>query len=543
MNHLNIRRTIRVRMLLPLLILSFGGWVGGVGSVLWAARIPILPKWSRFEESFRSRIDYENPLQDCTLTVSFISPTDETNVIYGFWDGGKTWRVRFRPGQAGRWKFQTSCSDPSNRGLHNKSGEFLCSAPVGTNRFSEHGAIELSRDHRHFEHQDGTPFFWIADSVWNGARLSDPNDWNRYAKIRANQRFTAAQWSVAPGTDSEGEIAFAGKSRMVPNTEFFQRLDAKIEILNHAGLLSVIAPFWNSDTQALDSLSEDQMNLLVRYLVARWGAYHVAWLVNGQGAAAQHLEIWNWIGQNALAGSSRAPVLLFVGEQFPRSKELRDQNWFDAIGFDGRITSDTLRELITGSPTPRPLIQVVSVSENKVDSNGHRINDSDVRRELWQNLLNVPPAGTSYSSDAVANWDSTFDSNTPGDLPLWFKSLFLPGAKQSANISHLFESISFWELRPAPALLIDDSETHSISSTAAAQSPDQKLGVFYLPENRSIELSLKALPRSPALMWLDPRTGETNHSVAVMGPRSVKFPAPNADDWVLLIQQSSKNPD
>lgn len=545
MTQLNIRQAIRLRTVLLLLILT--GFVGLADLAIFsarAARIPILPKWSRFEESFRSRVDYENPLQDCTLTVTFISPTDETNVIYGFWDGGKTWRVRFRPGQAGHWKFHTSCSDPANRGLHNKSGEFLCSAPVGTNRFSEHGAIELARDHRYFEHQDGTPFFWLADSVWNGARLSDPNDWNRYAKIRANQQFTAAQWSVAPGADSEGEIAFSGKDKMVPNTEFFQRLDSKIEMLNRAGLLSVIAPFWNFDSATLESTSEDQMNLLVRYLVARWGAYHVAWLVNGQGAAAQHLAIWNWIGQNAFAGNSRAPVILFVGKQFPDSKELRHQPWFDAVGFDGAITAEELRELSGSFPNARPLIQIASPSENKMDPQmKERINDADIRDDLWKNLLAVRPAGASYGSDAVANWNSTVNTNTPGDLPLWLKSLFLPGAKQMANIARLFTSIPFWELHPAPELVVADSDTNSLAHRiSAAQTADQKLGVFYLPQNRTLELSLKALPRSPALTWLDPRTGETNRSVAVMGPSSVKFPAPSSEDWVLLIQETLKEP-
>jgi hypothetical protein len=545
MRHSNLRQSIRLRNLSCVLVLAiFAGLVNLPVSNAIAARIPILPKWSRFEESFRSRVDYENPLQDCTLTVTFVSPTDETNVIYGFWDGGKTWRVRFRPGQAGHWKFHTSCSDPSNRGLHDKAGEFLCSAPVGTNRFDEHGPIELARDHHHFEHQDGTPFFWLADSVWNGARVSDPNDWNRYAKVRAHQQFSAVQWSVAPGADSEGEIAFSGKSKMVPNTEFFHRLDTKIEMLNHVGLLSVIAPFWNSDSATLESTSEDQMNLLVRYLVARWGAYEVAWLVNGQGAAAQHLAIWNWIGQNALAGNSRAPVVLFVGKQFPESKELRDQSWFDAIGFDGGITIEALRELAGSSSITRPLIQIASPSENKIDpQTGRRINDADIRHELWRNLLAVRPAGTSYSSDAVANWNTTVNANTPGDLPLWFKSLFLPGAKQMDHVSRLFTSIPFWELRPAPELVAADANTNSeAGQPVVAQTADGNLGVCYLPENRTLELSLKALPRSPALTWLDPRTGETNRSVAVIGPRSVKFPAPGTHDWVLSIQENWKEP-
>src|SRR5205823_3739392 len=100
----------------------------------------------------------------------------ETNQVYGFWDGGKTWRVRFSPNVPGRWSFKTTCSDTDNKGLHDRAGEFICTAPTGSNRFSQHGLVRVARDQRHFEHADGTPFFWLADTVWNGARASVPRD-------------------------------------------------------------------------------------------------------------------------------------------------------------------------------------------------------------------------------------------------------------------------------------------------------------------------------------------------------------------------------
>ena len=62
-----------------------------------------------------------------------MSPLGETNEVDGFWDGGRTWRVRFSPDQPGRWKFRTPCSDKTNDGLHNEFGEFICTAATGLN--------------------------------------------------------------------------------------------------------------------------------------------------------------------------------------------------------------------------------------------------------------------------------------------------------------------------------------------------------------------------------------------------------------------------
>src|SRR6266850_1228702 len=244
-------------------------------------RATVVAKWDRFEKAFKSSVGYSNALQEATLTVVFTSPLGETNLMYGFWDGGKTWRVRFSPDQIGRWHFRTACSDASNRGLNNQEGEFVCTPATGLTRFNQHGPVRVARDHRHFEHADGTPFFWLADTVWDGARLADPRDWEFYASARSAQEFTVAQWSVAPGPDAKKRAAFSGHDHITVNPDFFRRLDAKVETLSRAGILGAIAPLYDpgSNSHWLAQLPADQAALLFRYVTARWGADPVAWLV------------------------------------------------------------------------------------------------------------------------------------------------------------------------------------------------------------------------------------------------------------------------
>ena len=228
--------------------------------------LPVVPKWARFEQSLTSSVTYSNPPQQTVLTALFTSPVGETTPVYGFWDGGKTWRVRFSPDQPGRWSFKTTCSDPENRGLQ-QSGAFLCTANAGQNRFSRHGPVRVARDHRHFEHADGTPFLWIADTAWSAARISNLADWSVYAQIRTNQNFSVIQWSAdPPGNES------------IINPEFFRRFDFKIDVLNRCGLLSAIAPVWPNSRTA-PPMSAPQLAAWLRYAVARFGADNVAWLI------------------------------------------------------------------------------------------------------------------------------------------------------------------------------------------------------------------------------------------------------------------------
>ena len=65
-----------------------------------------------------------------------------------------------------------------------------------------------------------------------------------------------------------GKRAIAGfPDRIAINPEFFQRLDAKLDLLSQAGLLSAIAPLVELEPrQRAFSLSDDQVALLVRYM-------------------------------------------------------------------------------------------------------------------------------------------------------------------------------------------------------------------------------------------------------------------------------------
>ena len=69
------------------------------------------------------------------------------------------------------------------------SGEFVCRQETGNTRFLQHGAVRISPGNRFFEHADGTPFFWIGDTVWYGAILSTKADWDTYLADRAKQAF------------------------------------------------------------------------------------------------------------------------------------------------------------------------------------------------------------------------------------------------------------------------------------------------------------------------------------------------------------------
>ena len=517
-------------------------------------KLAVIAKWGRFEQAFKSDVVYANPLQDVSVRVTFRSPLGETNEVDAFWDGGRIWRVRFSPDLPGHWKFRTLCSDTTNNGLHNEIGEFICTAATGQERFAKHGWVRVALDHRHLEHADGTPFFWLADTVWNGARVAALKDWELYAGVRASQRFSVAQWAVAPGEDLKQESAYGGfPERISINPDVFKRLDAKLEVLRQAGILSAIAPLRElaAPTNALPALPDDQAELLVRYTVARWGADPVAWLIAFEGeSGARNLGRWKRIGQAVFGARAHAPVILFPGEVQWLLDEFRDEKWVDVFGYKSitDVTEDALKWTFTGPPAAewkkepaRPLIPFAPYENGVIGQTNRRFSSDDVRHAAYWSLLLGPLAGISYGGLGVLNWDTTVGSKdepaSADALPMWRRALFMPSAKQMSLLAGFMTSMDFWRLRPAPkAVAVQPGGQAPRRYIAAADSEAKDLAIVYTPEDRTLELFLDGLPHSPSVSWCNPRTGERNPGVAVLTGSSCQFPTPAPGDWLLVLK-------
>ena len=517
-----------------------------------AEQLLVVPKWGRFEQAFESTVKYTNALQQATFMVTFVSPLGEYHRVYGFWDGARTWRVRFSPDQPGRWTYKTICSDRANTGLDKQEGSFLCSSALGQSRFHEHGPVRIARDHRHFEHADGTPFFWLADAVWNGARLSEPVDWERYAEIRASQSFTVAGWSVVPGVDNKRQSALTGfPERIGVNPDFYKRLDAKLETLSRQGILSAVTPLSELETDPnLLSLPDDQVVLLLRYAVARWGSEPIAWVLAFDGDSQKKMAVrWKRIGQAVFGEGPHAPVVLYPGQSAWLLDEFRDQAWVDAFGFQTitDASDDALKWAFAGpfvsewSKEPaRPIIPFAPCENGLALRSRKRFTSEEVRHALYWGLLMTAPAGASYCGQGVMNWDRGIDRNEKGpnaDLPLWHRALFLPAAKQMGCLASLFNSTDFWRLQPQPKLIADQpGEASPRSQVAAASTTSKELSVIYLPQGRTLQLNLEALPRSLHATWMNPRNGEESPANPFVGERVRQFSAPDASDWLLLVR-------
>ena len=131
--------------------------------------------------------------------------------------------------------------------------------------------LRFQLDRRHFEYSNGTPFFWLADTAWNGPLKAGETDWDVYLADRVVKGFSviqvvATQWLGAAG-DCEGRPAYTNPENIRIEPAFFRRLDRRMDRINHFNLVAAPvlawAATWNRDGLDLNpgsSLSEDQLS-------------------------------------------------------------------------------------------------------------------------------------------------------------------------------------------------------------------------------------------------------------------------------------------
>ncbi|HEU0011375.1 MAG TPA: DUF4038 domain-containing protein [Verrucomicrobiae bacterium] len=525
--------------------------------------------YERFEAAFESATAYSNPVQEASLIAAFTSPQGEKFTVPGFWDGGKNWRARFLPTRPGKWKFETTCSDKANKGLHGQTGEFTANVALTNTPLARHGPIRVANDGRYFEHADGTPFFWLGDTAWNGALLSTGPEWEQYIKERTRQRFSVVQfvttqWRASPEGDVNKQTAFTGSDRITINPAFFQRLDEKVDALNKAGLVAAPVLLWaiagggNSKVNPGNSLPDDQAALLARYMVARWSGSAVAYLLAGDADyRGEKSEKWKKIGRAVFNDIAHGPVSMHPGGMQWVWKEFIDEKWYNFVGYQSGHgdNTNTLEWMISGPSTEdwmklphKPFVNLEPPYENHLAYHSKKPHTPEsVRRAVYWSLLNTPTAGVTYGGHGVWGWDDgtkapTDHAGTGTPLP-WKQALTMPGAEQMALLHDFFDSIEWWKLRPAPAVIRNNPGAGAPAKYfAAAKSDDRNLCVVYVPEDRTVEVLMSLIPSSPVVSWFNPRRIETNtiNAVGVVTSDTIQFPTPDVGDWLLLLKMDKK---
>ena len=543
------------------------GWFACVGCAL---ALQVHAAWTAeanrmAELRFESAKTYADPFNEVTLDAVFTAPDGKTLRVPGFWDGGKTWCVRYASSVVGAHRFSTVCSDPANAALHGVVGEVNVTPYVGDNPLFRHGPVRVADDHRHFAYADGTPFFWLGDTWWMGLseRLHWPQDVQALAADRCAKGFTVVQivaglYPDMPAFDErgKGDGGFsweAGYARIRP--EYFDAADKRIQFLVEQGLMPCVVGAWGYH---LPWLGADKLKQHWRYVIARWGAWPVVWCAAGEQAMPWYLA------ENKAADSERqrrewTEIIRTIRatDAFHRPVTTHPRCKARDDVADASVLDFEMHQSGHGTPPEghaalalegwrgQPVMPVLSGEARYEALEIHpTLGAKEARQAFWAHLLNCGCAGHTYGANGIwqvnqpdRRYGKSPGGNDWGGTP-WSDALRLPGSAQLALAKKFLLTQPWYRLEPVGGTFVK-------GDTAAAATPDKRCALVFTL-GQAVTVDWTGWPASARAAWFDPTTGELralDGDLPATGTREFAPPGKNGagdGDWVLLISGAAK---
>ncbi len=432
------------------------------------------------EIQFDAARRYADPFHDVKLDLVATEPNGTERRVPAFWAGGSTWKARYASPNFGLHRWRSESNQADDAGLTGRSGTIQIRTYEGTNELLLHGPIRVAADHRHFEHADGTPLFWLGDTWWMGLcqRLRWPEDFQRLAADRKAKGFNVVQ--IVAGLypdmhpfDERGanEAGFPWEkdyTRIRP--EYFDRADERLWHLVDQGITPCLVGAWG---YFMPWMGVEKLDAHWRYLIARYGSWPVVWCAAGEAnlnwyqAAGfprddrEQVHGWTDVLRSIRQTDPwRRPLTIhptainkYTSRHATDDPALLDFDMLQTPHGQGEavsITIQAMRESYAAQPT-MPVINGEAAYEKLGDSL-----PTEWTRTMFWLCMTGGAAGHTYGANGI--WQVNRKGQPHGNSPTggnygqiaWDEAMNLPGSTQMAIGKKFFESLPWTELVPMP---------------------------------------------------------------------------------------------
>lgn len=530
------------------------------------------------EITFRAKQPHKDPFFGVTLDVAVADAAGAVKKVPAFWAGGDKWKVRYASPLTGVHRWRSECNDATDAGLHGVEGDIEVEAYSGDNPLYKHGPAKVADDGRHFEHADGTPFFWLGDTWWMGLchRLHFPDEFQKLAADRKAKGFTVVQIVAGLYPDMHpfdprgaNEAGFPWEKEYTSiRPEYFDAADARLRHLVDQGLTPCIVGAWG---YFMPWMGVEKLNAHWRYLIARYGAWPVVWCAGGEANLPWYLAK-NFPSDDREQVHGWTQVLRYIRATDPYRRPLSihptainrytSRNATDdesLLDFDlmqtphGQreavpITVKAVRETYGATPT-MPVID----GEASYEMLSDKLPTEWTRAMFWLCLMNGAK-GHTYGANGI--WQLNRPGKPHGPSPTassppngygvitWEDAMNLPGSTQMAYGKRFFESLPWTRLTP-----MHESVAWAEGAPGDAMAGPQACGVgdqiraAYVLDPRAVVVRKLAPNASYKVELFDPVTGERTTAPPATTDAEGAWrcePPKHGHDWVLLLRRESE---
>jgi hypothetical protein len=529
-------------------------------------------KWEVYSVTFQSANKIENPYTQIPskksgdlLEVNFVGIDGEAIgkklKIIGFWNGGNEWKVNFAAPFSGNWEYKSVSQDKRMNGKTGKINVVEWSTDELKSNPMRHGFIQVNKSGEnaghYFKYTDGEPFLWIADTWWNWTKRSIQFEtFKKLVDNRAEKGFNIGQLFV-PGNGWGAESSMLDKSFSVLDTEHMKKVEQMISYANSKGITVWIHAWW-SRAELNKTVGEEKMRRYWRYLVHRFGAYNVIWVLAGEynmnNNAGFGLDFWKELGKmvktedpyNRIVSLHNTPPFWDGGAEAPQwstGEVLHNEPWLDynqSQTGHGKYANEMIPVVVAKEYKRQPAKPIV-ITEPWYEFVEGNPTGKDIRLAAWGSILSGA-AGHTYGGGhvwlgSVPEAPAAAGDDWPLENGAELSSFNYEGAVSMQHLAAFFKTINWWEMTPHPELVSDYPQPFCLAIPG-------KEYIIYLRYGGMINLNTgeTGVEKEFSYYWYNPATGELTGKKQVKGNKSLQFTSPgmypgtlNYSDWVLHV--------
>lgn len=530
-------------------------------------------QWEVVQIKFKSAKEYSNAYKDIPATtggdllrVTFEGTKGEASnkkiTLKGFWMGGSEWCVNFAAPFTGEWKYNSTSTDKSMNAKKGHLEVVAWSDDEKNANPARHGFVRVKKSGEqaghYFEYSDGKPFLWIGDTWWNwtNSRIH-METFKQMVDNRAEKGFNIGQLFV-PGNGWGRESSLLDETYNVLDTAHARNVEEMIRYANSKGITVWIHGWW-SRPNLNTTIGAEKMQRWWRYLVHRFGAYNVIWVLAGEYNMNNYggfsLDFWKGLGQlikqedpyDRIVSLHNTPPFWDGGAEAPQwstGAVLHQEPWLDynqsQVGH-GKYANEMIPQVVSEEYHRKPSKPIV-VTEPWYEFIEGNPTGKDIRFAAWSAILSGS-AGHTYGGGHV--WLASVPESPGGNGPWPIEKGFerttydYEGAMSMKHLAGFFKNIKWWEMAPHPELISEYPQPFCLAKPGVEY-------VVYLRYAGTVKVRMddSAVSEQYQYHWFNPATGKSSDPKTIHGNNILEFSCPESypdipefKDWVLYIRK------
>jgi len=460
--------------------------------------------------------------------------------------------------------------------------------------WKEHGRIQVSKDNPHYlAYQDGTSFFWLADTGWEMLHRLNRAETEVYLENRKAKGFNVIQTviisefihmdketnfyndsifrnenpekpAITPGNNPENKAEY----------DFWDHVDFAVKTAEIKGLYLALVPSWGEwVTPRTDKAlfnTKEQAYGYGWFIGNRYrNSPNIIWILGGDRHPDERsigIELWSTMAEGIADGTNNVSKMdgkadytttLMTYHSFnSSSKWFHNDDWIDfhtwgSYHAEVNNTKSYLAAIADWNlVNPKPTINSEPCYE------GHGINyaledngvftSTDVRIAAYWSVFSGC-AGFTYGAQPI--WQFTDESrkkHSQQTYTNWQKGMDMPGAFQVGFLKKLMDSHPMTDMVPDQSLIAGgqgDCATYSCAIRG------KSFALVYIPTGNKTTVKMGIISGEKVkASWFDPRTGQTTviGEFQNSGEKSFEVPGMSKEltwlksgrgcDWVLVLE-------